>query len=381
MKQDLPDLKHLREAIPNSCFNASVWISLVYLARDLIYGAALVYASTYIPVLQNASLRFFAWSFYGVLQGFVGTGLWILAHECGHGACSPYPLLNDILGWALHSLLLVPYFSWKITHARHHRYTGHMDKDTAFVPYTKAEYAASKQMRSEDLDGLVQDTPLRALLGFLAHQLLGWQAYILCYASGSKQSYTAPAACSRTSLSHLGPYSLLFQPEQRPLVLISDLGLALTIIGLVKLGSILGVSRLMLVYIVPYLWAHHWIVAITYLHHTHPHIPHYSADTWTFTHGALATVDRSFGFVGRHFFHHIIDHHVVHHLFPKIPFYRAEEATRAIKPLLGLHYVELRGENFFVALWRTFRTCQYVTDDHAGNRGSGVYKWNPPLKD
>ena len=62
--------------------------------------------------------------------------------------------------------------------------------------------------------------------------------------------------------------------------------------------------------------------------------------------GVLGTVDRSIGFIGRHFFHEIIDYHVIHHLFPKIPFYKAEEATMAIKPLLGPSYREEKKENF-----------------------------------
>ncbi len=57
-------------------------------------------------------------------------------------------------------------------------------------------------------------------------------------------------------------------------------------------------------------------VAITYLHHNHPDVHHFDAQGWTFVKGALATVDRDFGFVGKHLFHGIIDTHVVHHLFP-----------------------------------------------------------------
>lgn len=57
-------------------------------------------------------------------------------------------------------------------------------------------------------------------------------------------------------------------------------------------------------------------VAITYLHHTHPEAPHYEADEWTFIKGAASTVDRDFGFIGRHIFHGIIEYHVVHHMFP-----------------------------------------------------------------
>ena len=45
------------------------------------------------------------------------TGVWVLAHEAGHSAFSPQLWVNDLVGWTFHSLLLVPYFSWKFTHA------------------------------------------------------------------------------------------------------------------------------------------------------------------------------------------------------------------------------------------------------------------------
>lgn len=46
------------------------------------------------------------------LQGAVCTGIWVIAHECGHQAFSKYKLVNDGVGLVLHSCLLVPYFSW-----------------------------------------------------------------------------------------------------------------------------------------------------------------------------------------------------------------------------------------------------------------------------
>ena len=46
------------------------------------------------------------------LQGAVCTGIWVIAHECGHQAFSKYQLVNDSVGLVMHSCLLVPYFSW-----------------------------------------------------------------------------------------------------------------------------------------------------------------------------------------------------------------------------------------------------------------------------
>jgi len=63
--------------------------------------------------------------------------LWVVAHECGHGAFSDYEIVNDTVGWVAHSFLLVPYFSWKITHAKHHSKTANIDSDAVFVPRIK----------------------------------------------------------------------------------------------------------------------------------------------------------------------------------------------------------------------------------------------------
>lgn len=49
------------------------------------------------------------WCLYNIkLIYFLG----VLGHECGHGAFSENQILNDVLGFILHELLLVPYFSW-----------------------------------------------------------------------------------------------------------------------------------------------------------------------------------------------------------------------------------------------------------------------------
>ena len=51
-------------------------------------------------------------------------------------------------------------------------------------------------------------------------------------------------------------------------------------------------------------------MATTILQHTDPQIPHCSTSSWTFVRGAAATIDRDFGFIGRHLFHGITETHV-----------------------------------------------------------------------
>ncbi|CAO2206026.1 unnamed protein product [Urochloa humidicola] len=116
-------MSDIRNAIPPHCFRRSLIRSAAYLLRDLAISAALLYlaAAGIIPNLPDRLLllRLAAWPLYWVLQGSVLFGVWVIAHECGHGAFSDHPHLNDALGLLLHSALLAPYFSWKLSHLRH----------------------------------------------------------------------------------------------------------------------------------------------------------------------------------------------------------------------------------------------------------------------
>lgn len=49
-------------------------------------------------------LRFALWALYSFPAGLVGTGLWIIAHECGHQAFSESKFVNNSVGWVLHSV-------------------------------------------------------------------------------------------------------------------------------------------------------------------------------------------------------------------------------------------------------------------------------------
>lgn len=184
--------------------------------------------------------------------------MWILAHECGHGAFSPYQGINDFIGWATHSFLLVPYFSWKITHARHHRYTGHMEKDTVFVPWTDEQLAKKRNVRIEQLKHFTEETPLVSFLQLIGHQLGGWQLYLLTNATAGAQSW--PEGKPKTGpASHFNPVGALWTPSQRLSIAISDLGLLIMAAVLYYASTQIGAWNVVLLYFVPYLWVHHWL--------------------------------------------------------------------------------------------------------------------------
>ncbi|CAG8933601.1 unnamed protein product [Penicillium salamii] len=370
-QDEVPTLKELKDAIPKDCFESSLPISLLYLARDILYCATLIYAALHIHLIPSLPLRTVAWITYGFFQGCVGTGLWILAHECGHGAFSKHQTVNNFIGWAAHSFLMVPYFSWQITHARHHRYTGHMEKDTVFVPWTDKDLASKKNLKIEQLKHLAEETPIVSFIQLIGHQLMGWQLYLFLNVTAGTQS--GPEDKGKIAFaSHYNPSSALFTPSQWILIAYSDLGLLIMGSIVYYFSTVIGAWNMVLLYVIPYLWVHHWLIAITYLQHTHPAVPHYTAEAWTYTKGALATIDRTTGFIGRHFFHEIIDYHVVHHLFSRIPFYNAERATKAIQPLLGENYHEEKEESFLYSLMMTFRKCIYVSENNRPGAQPGV---------
>jgi omega-6 fatty acid desaturase (delta-12 desaturase) len=261
----VPDVKTLRDAIPAKCFERSLIRSFSYVIRDLIVVSALFYSAV---LLARAELpwtvKFPLWALYSFVQGLFFTGLWILAHDCGHESFSDYSSVNGTTGWFLHSMLLVPFFSWKFSHARHHRYHNHMEKDTVFVPHRKSEVEARKTeptIMEKIMDHSAADTPIVTVAALLFHQLLGWPAYILMNAGAGVKSLTRGNRVeeSKYKQSHLDPTASVFTPSEAPFVALSNLGLAITLGVLYQASKSVGGWTVLLAYGLPYLWMNHWI--------------------------------------------------------------------------------------------------------------------------
>jgi omega-6 fatty acid desaturase (delta-12 desaturase) len=208
----------------------------------------------------------------------------------------------------------------------------------------------------EVLEEPIKDTGLYRLGNILVTLTLGWPLYLFTNASGRQYERFA---------NHFDPYSPIFSKRERVEILISDMALITVVGGLGGLAHSFGWLWLLKVYIIPYLIVNNWLVTITLLQHTHPNLPHYKGDEWDWLRGALATVDRSYGFLD-HFFHHIADTHVAHHLFSAMPHYHAEEATEALKPILGEYYT-FDKRNVHKAMWSDWRLTHYVAPDKKGD--------------
>lgn len=357
MDKDRPDmlplaplpfnLTDIRNAIPAHCFKRNLWHSLYYLALDLMQIGILAYAATFIGderLPENS--QYVLWPLYIYAQGCVMTGVWVLSHECGHQSFSESEFWNNFFGTIFHSALLVPYHSWRITHGKHHNNTGSCENDEVFAPSSRSDWQ----------NEVLRESPFAMLWGIFLMLTVGWMPGYLVF------NITGPAKYRGKNVNHFSPSAVMFEPKEYWLIVQSDIAF-FTVLGAVIYSiKTWGFASVFLYYLGPLMVTNLYLVLITYLQHTASYLPHFRGKEWTFLRGALCTVDRSFGVVLNHVFHHITDTHVCHHIFSKMPFYHAQEATEAIKKFIGPYYIK-DDTPIATAVYRSFYMCQYVEDE------------------
>ena len=359
-------LGQLRKAVPPHCFQRSLLRSSAYLVGDCLAAAAIYTAAKHLDAQPLApALRLLLWLAYAVVQGTVCTGLWVIAHECGHGGFSSYPAVNDAVGLVTHSALLVPYFSWKFSHARHHAGTGSLTRDEVFVPPTAVQFGGKADMLK---------TERGRAFKLAATLLLGWPLYLVKNAGSLK--YAGKHA------DHFWPWSPIFvSAKERLLVAVSDVALVAVLLGLRSVALVHGAGWVMKAYGMPLVVVNFWLVMITLLQHSHPALPHFGDAQWDWLRGACSTVDRDYGWLLNTLHHHIADTHVAHHIFSSLPHYHAVEATAALRKVMG-PYAMKDDRNVFSAMWQDWRDCVYVAPDDAPGASADVlwFRSDAPLK-
>jgi len=330
-------IKELRDAIPSHCFERSFIKSFSYLLTDLVIISIIYFFASFIDYTPFWA-QIILWPLFWFVQGSVMTGVWVVGHECGHQSFSDSQLVNNSFGFVLHSLLLVPYHAWRITHSQHHKSNCNIDRDTVFVPTVR-----------EKANDFFNDIPILNFFQLLMMWIVGWPGYLLFNVASQEYSRRA---------NHFEPGSPLFKDRDRHLIVWSDVGLLAVIALFVWISRTFGFVFWVKYYFMPYLIVNFWLVTITYLQHSDPKIPHYRGEEWNFIRGALATMDRDYG-IFNYLHHHIGDSHVAHHLFSTMPHYHAIEATPYLKKFLGKYYLEEK-ENFMQSLWKNWNSCHWV---------------------
>jgi len=272
-------MKQIHASIPAHCLIPSTSLSILYFLRDILMVVSLLgislFIHPYIPSSLGYQIPFFL--AYSFMQGLLFTGLWELAHECGHGALFEKKWMNHAMGLFIHSCLLVPYHSWRFTHSTHHKTTNNLERDIAFVPMTREAYDLSnpppptspKQVDGAEphefitwpdwhqIHSYMEDTPIFVLTHLFFHQLIAWPLYL------SINNFALPrmAAVPWWKRSHFyffgdGPN---FTARQCKEVFISDLGIAAMAGVLWGIGRMAGGGNVGLWYGLPWLWTNHWI--------------------------------------------------------------------------------------------------------------------------
>ena len=268
---EIPDytIGDIHKAIPKHCFERSAAKGLYYVARDVVSLATVFYLFNRFVTPENipsTPLRAGLWFVYTFVQGLFATGLWVLAHECGHQSFSSSKILNDTVGFFCHSSLLVPYFSWKISHGKHHKATGHMERDMVFVPQTKDEYCTRRGYLLHQLEELTEETPVATAWHLITQQLFGWPMYLFTNVTGHNKhegQREGRGAGKQNGfdggVNHFDPSSPLYEAKDAKLILLSDVGLLIAGSILYWVGKNYGAANLFLWYLAPYLWVNHWL--------------------------------------------------------------------------------------------------------------------------
>ena len=180
-------------------------LAIIYITTFTTDGFLLSYLDAYPYLLV---IRFALWTLHTFSSGLVLTGLWVVAHECGHDAFSEHRWLNTTVGWLLHSSYVmpnrilmeltlnachlsecrlgVPYNAFRITHAMHHASNGHMTKDQVFVPRTRSQLGLPPldPTREDVMGSAITDEVMEVLWDALGDSPLGAMfgvvGYLVC---------------------------------------------------------------------------------------------------------------------------------------------------------------------------------------------------------
>ena len=303
------------------------------------------------------------WLIYGVVTGTVAMGCWVIAHECGHHAFHPNRRLESGIGFALHSLLLVPYYSWQRSHGVHHAHCNHLEQGETHVPPRDSSQAG------RITEALRQRLGLRLFgcVSLLMHLGLGWPLYLFAGATGG-EDYGRPTSHFWNGPSFARGSRALFPRPFRGRMLRSNAGLLLVLLLLAVLALNTSLARVLCVYGLPYLVINVWLVTYTWLQHTDVAIPHFASDQWTWARGALQTVDRPYGALLNLLHHGIGSTHVCHHVNARIPHYNAWRGTALLRQAYP-ELVRVDPTPIPQALWRVATRCAAVRR----SSGDGAY--------
>jgi omega-6 fatty acid desaturase (delta-12 desaturase) len=293
-------LKDIIKTLPRECFQKNrrkAWSSVLIsvLAVGLGY-------------LGIANLSWFLLPLAWIFTGTALTGLFVIAHDCGHRSFAKRRWVNDWVGHLLTLPLIYPFHSWRILHNHHHVHTNKLLVDNAWQPLTPEAYAKANPL----IRGLYQ--ALRGRLWWLA-SIAHWATLHFDLSQFSQREQGKV----KVSIAAVIIFAAVFFP-----ILILTTG----VWGFVKF------------WLLPWLMYHFWMSTFTLVHHTDPDIQFRPTATWNAAEAQLAeTVHCTYpGWV--EILCHNINVHVPHHVSVAIPAYNLRMAHESLMQNWGSYMKE-----------------------------------------
>ena len=343
-----PSKAELLSALPSELSKLSPAKSWSSLAMSVGLSLLAVGIGTRLPLSAVAAPL---WLLYGVITGTIAMGCWVIAHECGHHAFHPNRRIEGVVGFVLHSILLVPYYSWAHSHAVHHAHCNHLEQGETHVP----PRSTSPMGRTTERLKRDMNPTLFGIISLFNHLVIGWQLYLFLGATGG-EDYDSPTSHFWNRKRNFNGKRRLFPNSFGKWMVRSNLGL-LAMVALLIIASVqFSLLRILCVYGLPYLVINMWLTTYTWLQHTNTDIPHFSNETWTWSKGALQTVDRPYGPILNLLHHGIGSTHVCHHVNSSIPHYNAWKGTQLLRQRFP-ELVRYDSTPIHKALWRIATRC------------------------
>eukprot|EP00568_Trieres_chinensis_P001760 CAMPEP_0183306314 /NCGR_PEP_ID=MMETSP0160_2-20130417/10768_1 /TAXON_ID=2839 ORGANISM="Odontella Sinensis, Strain Grunow 1884" /NCGR_SAMPLE_ID=MMETSP0160_2 /ASSEMBLY_ACC=CAM_ASM_000250 /LENGTH=468 /DNA_ID=CAMNT_0025469661 /DNA_START=1 /DNA_END=1408 /DNA_ORIENTATION=+ len=245
-----------------------------------------------------------------ILTGFAMWCMWCVGHDAGHGTVSKNKdfgsAINRAVGEVAHSMIcLTPFVPWALSHQKHHLNHNHLERDYSHQWFIRED--------SDDLHPLIK----------ASHFTRNLQLPIL---------YFVYLFTGVPDGGHVFFYGRMWEGHSLREKLDASLSVALSVATAGALWHNLGTADFAVVCMMPWLVMSYWLFMVTYLQHHSDEGRLYTDETFTFERGAFETVDRDYGKWTNRMSHHMMDGHVVHHLFfTKVPHYRLEKATEALR--------------------------------------------------
>ena len=194
------------------------------------------------------------WLLYCVVTGTIAMGCWVIAHECGHHAFHPNRSIEGIVGFALHSFLLVPYYSWAHSHAVHHAHCNHLELGETHVPprATSPIGRATEQLKRK------LNPTIFGIISLFNHLVIGWQLYLFLGATGG-EDYDSPTSHFWNRKRNFNGKRRLFPKSFGKWMVRSNLGLLATVALLIIASVHFSLLRVLCVYGLPYLVINIWL--------------------------------------------------------------------------------------------------------------------------